>query len=481
MLSFHTPFKQVWSKLKADTISNRFTLDFISLLETRLDAKFVFNDDSIPFNKLDLVDLFETASKLRKAGTLNDVYAQHDSPDEPPFFKWLVECNTGEIKEFAGGMSIDNDRNALTAALPEAVERYLWWSTTDYFEKPLVGTSEYVLKRLPAIAPDEFVSYSESQRQSHPCFGLDKDSSFLWIRGYSHTQAKSIWLPAQVVSAAHTLKPDTKEPHILSSITNGLATGPTKEFALLNGAMELVERDAFLITWLNQLTPEKINLDSLAETDSRVKKLVTLCERYRLTLSVVILPTDAPAHAVCAVVQDSSNVGVEVTVGLKAHRELSTAVVGATLEALRIRKTVRFRNKHSPISPDKKASEIERSERSQFWGRAGSSANIAFLVQGESVTPEKAVWENDSIEEHWQRFVKWSIENDYEITSVDLSKSKKNVSPWQIHHVVMPQFQQMYLNEKMPYLTGKRLTSVPEKFGFMPRKVPFTDLPHPFD
>lgn len=481
MLAFHTSFKQVWGRLRSNSLNSRFILDFISFLEKKYNANFVFNDDSIPYGRLDLIDLFELATKLREAGILNDIYAQHDSPDEPPFFKWLVECNTDKIKEFAGGMSIDNDRNALTAAIAEAVERYLWWSTTDYFEKPVVGTSEYVLKRVPAIAPEEFVSYSESQRQKMPCLKLDKDTSYLWIRGYSHTQSRPVWLPAQVVSAAHTLKPTTKEPHILSSITNGLATGPTKEFALLNGAMELVERDAFMTTWLNQLTPQKIDLGSLAKSDSRIKKLVTLCERYRLSLSVVMLPTDAPAYAVCAVVQDFSNVGAEVTVGLKAHRELTTAVVGAALEALRIRRTVRFRNKHSPISAEKKGSDIDRSERSQFWGRTGSSANIAFLIQGESVTPEKAVWENDSIEEHWQRFISWGSENNYEIISVDLSKSKKNASPWEIHHVVIPQFQQMYLNEKMPYLTGKRLASVPEKFGFTPRKIPFTDLPHPFD
>jgi len=332
-----------------------------------------------------------------------------------------------------------------------------------------------------SIGPEEFVSFSKDQRKNNPSLNLKKHAEYLWIKGYSHTKKSTIWIPAQVVSASHSLKIRGKEPLILSSITNGLATGPTKEFALLNGAMELVERDAFMITWLNQITPQKLDTGLLSKTNPDIKKIIDKCEKYRLKLTLVVLPTDAPAHAVCAIVQDFTDVDAELSIGLKAHRKITTAVVGSALEALRVRRNIRSKNKYSPLDPSIKTADINASTRTQYWGRKDSSRKLNFLLQGTKKTFEPAAWENDSIEQHWQRFLDWSRKNDYEVASVDIGCSEHNVSPWHIHHVVIPKFQQLYLNELFPYTTGNRLKSVPEKLGLAVKKDSLSKEPHPFD
>ncbi|MEM5635542.1 YcaO-like family protein [Bacillus toyonensis] len=43
-------------------------------------------------------------------------------------------------------------------------------------------------------------------------------------------------------------------PHIWDSISTGLATGSTRLQAVENAALECIERDAIVITWLNQLS-----------------------------------------------------------------------------------------------------------------------------------------------------------------------------------------------------------------------------------
>lgn len=481
MLADVQPFAETWRKLRKGELLGEAPIRLVRFLEKRFGAKFLYDSNSVPFGRFDLIDLFEIAARLQEAGVIHETRPNYRFADEPQFKQWVVECGTKD-KHMAGGMATEDDRDALIPALAEAVERFLWFTQTDYLGSTKRMTAKGIQEHGPAILPNDFVGFTKKQRSENPRLLLREDAEYLWTLGFSHTHDRETWLPAQTVNSAHGYHSTVHghEPLILTPITTGLATGPTREFALLNGMLEILERDAFMITWLNQLTPPRIDIDELAKSDAELNNLLKMCRQYRLNPSAVRLPTDAPTYAVCAVVTDKSGQGPEVTLGLKSHRSIVSAVRGSLLEALRIRHTVRIRDINTPLKPDVVGSTINHLERAQYWGRPGSAAKLTFLTAGDTQTLIEEPWEKDTLEQHWRRLVSWCKENNYECASVNVGRSKLNVSPWKVEMLVMPQMQPMHQNERLIYLGGDRLTNIPKQFGYTPRTEPYRDEPHPF-
>jgi ribosomal protein S12 methylthiotransferase accessory factor len=292
---------------------------------------------------------------------------------------------------------------------------------------------------------------------------------------------KAIYLPAQTVSALSTKEFFRGEPLIRHRNTTGLATWPTKTGARLAGALEVIEREAYMIMWLNQLTLPRIPLDKLRAQSARLSEFLDTCERYRFKVHAVKLLTDAPAHAVCVVIEDQSGNAPRFSFGLRAHRSLPDAIEKAMIEALRARRWHRGQIKTGRTwDVDTPANEVGHLERILYWGVAKNAKKLEFIIQGEESDIDPAPWENNTPEEHLERVVNWCRESGYECVSVSLGTSKKNPTPWSIEMVVIPELQATYLDERSPHLGGKRWRTVPEKFDISPRKEPFSSEPHPF-
>ncbi len=146
MLIFGLPFSDVWKKIRPTSLNTTAVSYFISFIEKRFGANFLYNEDYVPYGKIDLLDLFELSTKLQESKIIYRILPDNDFPDEPPFYKWTVSSGSPKKLEMSGGMSIRSDRDALTAALAEAVERYLWLSVTDYFKSPTIATAETIKK-----------------------------------------------------------------------------------------------------------------------------------------------------------------------------------------------------------------------------------------------------------------------------------------------------------------------------------------------
>jgi ribosomal protein S12 methylthiotransferase accessory factor len=476
------PFRNARIGNKPDSFSHRAITSFVEFLEKKLGVIVAYDRSRIPFGRDDLSTLFDIAETLRR----NSIIATYDPPsqlpDEPRFHQWRV-IGSKPRSHITGGMSVESTHAALISALAEAVERHLWFDTIDYFHTPTRATYTEIMRRGRAIDPERFAGYSQAQRDAQTKFSITTDSSFLWIRAHSWASDDTVWVPAQVVSGFHgsrCMRRVENEPILLASITNGLATGPTREFAILNGVLELIERDAFMITWLNQISPPVLDLDAIAATQETLSTLLERIRRYRLEAHVVHLPTDAPAYAVCAVIRDSSTIGPSIVLGLKAHRNLARAAEGALLEALRMRQNIRNQRIRTPLDPHKDPGTVEHTERALYWAEGDRHKRLAFLTAGKREALRAEPWENDAMEEHLIRIISWCNSHNYEFASVDLGCSKRNVSPWHVYLSVIPELQPMHQNEKYIYLGGKRLTSVPAQFGYVPRHKPFADEPHPF-
>ncbi len=483
MLSEIFSFDRLWKSIHGTSLPARSIASFVQFMEQRLGGQFAYESSTIPYQRPDLVATFKIADTLQRAGIIESYTPVFGFDDEPRARLWRTKI-LDKNREASGGMSAQNDNGALLSALAEGLERYLWLEETDYFRSVRTATVASMSRKKTIIGPERFVGFSEELRMRDPQLKLAPENEYLWIRGYSLTQRRKVFLPAQVVSGAYgrtLFAADRKEPMIRTPITTGLATWPTKDGAILRGALEVIERDAYMIMWLNQLTMPRIDLGPWRKKHAQLDKLIANCERYRLRVHAMRLITDAPADVACAVVEDLTGHAPLYTVGLKAHSDIGIAIEGALLEALRARRNARnYGGEEIKRVREKKPSEIKHMERLAYWMDIERAHMLSFMTRGtvEDVFP--SIWTDDTPTEHLMRIRAWCIERDNEFVSVDLGISKKNPLPWHVEMVVMPDLQPMHQNEQYQYLGGERLKSIPEKFGYKARKEPFADEPHPF-
>jgi ribosomal protein S12 methylthiotransferase accessory factor len=460
--------------------SRKAAASFVEFLERKLGITALYDRRRVAFGSLDLLEPLQLASTLLDRGVIDSFGPAEELPDEPPLRIW--SCRIHDRAQSSGtGASANDDKAALFAALAESLERYIWWTQRDYFLRPVRGTSGKMGSRFPIIAPERFVSFSQQQREASPELRLSPDASYLWIRGTSLVTGKKTYVPAQTVGAAHNPSAASpREPLIRMQTTNGLATWPTRTGARLAGALECIEREAFIILWFNQLTVPRAKLSSLRQRSASLDVLLSRCERYRLQVHIVPMLTDAPTHAVLAVVEDKSGVGSPYAFGLKADRSFAHAAEKALVEALRARRFSRYEDAAKKFDDSKQVDDIGHRERVFYWRKPEHAMHLEFLVQGEEKEIDVAPWEHDTPEEHLARIVRWCKEKKFECVSVALGTSKANPTPWHIEMVIMPDLQPVHLTEKVRHLGGERLKCVPEQFGYSPREQAFIERPHPF-
>lgn len=478
MLIDGLPFEETWrhARPRSPLISPFATL--VRSIERVFGARVLFDADRFPYG-IGNAALQEAADLLRHSNVITGLRRVPRPFDEPPLEQWSVTCNT-KPEHTAGGISFRESRNALAASLAEALERYLWYEATDFFRSYRIVPPAMIGR--PFIDPRRFVGFTEKQRAENKHLHFYDAAAFSWTEGYSWTENRRVFIPAQTVSAREAnSRHALGEPVIRPVITTGLATWPTKRGAVLRGALEIIERDAFMIMWLNTLSLPLLPVDDVADANPNLRDLVRTCRRYKLDISFVQLLTDAPATVVCAVVSDESDEGPPRTVGVKAHTRLHEAAEGSLLEALRARTTARIRRSERPLPPNTHPSKIRHLDRAVYWCDQEKKDALHFITAGDTLkAPPSAPWEHDDDGTHLSRIIDWAKHAGYTIASVDMGTSSRNPLPWHIHMTVMPDMQPLHQNEALPSIGGDRLKSVPESFGYRSRTVPYTEHPHPF-
>jgi ribosomal protein S12 methylthiotransferase accessory factor len=452
----------------------------IRFLEGKLGVTVLYDRRKYAYGRADMAEILLLAEEMTNRGILSGFSPIPGLSDEPPFKFWAA--NFSDVPgHVAGGMSVSSDIEALTSALAEAMERYIRYEEKDYFSGALRSTVKNIASRGPYIPPERFAAFSDTERKKRDDRVLRADAEYLWIRGTSLVSGKSTYVPAQTVSAIPNIRrwSAPQEPIIRESNTIGLATWPTRTGARLAGALEILEREAYMVMWLNQLTLPRISLRSLKENSPRLREMIERCEKYRLRPHVVKLLTDAPTHAACVILEDASGVPPRFALGLSAHRSLTHAVEKALLEALRARTYLRLKPDGSDWIPGAPLEKIGHHDRLHYWAHPSNAPKLEFLIQGKEEVPKDASWEKDTIEEHLERIVSWCVSKSFECVSV-LLISTKNPTPWQIEMIIMPDLQPTYLSEASQQTGGSRWRDIPTAFGITARNVPFLEEPHPF-
>ncbi len=152
----------------------------------------------------------------------------------------------------------DTLEGSLAAAIGESVERY----SMNHYHQDDMALASYGELAETAVHPDLIRLYSRQQIRDHHSKNLtffDEDTRIRWVQGYSLTHREPRWVPASLVYVYY--RPGSDEANIGRNTSTGLGAGGTLEEAILSGLLEVIERDAFIISWLQQRVRRRIIVD----------------------------------------------------------------------------------------------------------------------------------------------------------------------------------------------------------------------------
>lgn len=195
------------------------------------------------------------------------------------------------------------DEQARASGLGEAIERYSGVFRGD--EPRIRGSLRSLGER--AIDPREVMRYSDAQYRERESWNahdrrldaipmpFDPDAEIEWTPLWSLTRGEVRYLPT---SFCYYSYPGPADQFYCLPESNGSAAGTSLEDAILQGFMELVERDAVAIWWYNRLRRPAVDLDRVP--DRYVQDLRAIHARQGRDLWVLDLTHDLGIPAMVA-------------------------------------------------------------------------------------------------------------------------------------------------------------------------------------
>ncbi len=236
------------------------------------------------------------------------------------------------LRALSGGKGV-TAVDARTSALCEAVERY---SGTRHGDEPVVMDS-YRALGTAAVHPRECQLYSDRQIHerdrwnatgsplTHVPGPFAEDRPTEWTPVWSLTHNTQRLLPTSMLYFGQGPAADG-----LCADSNGNAAGSSPEDALLQGFLELVERDAVALWWYNRLRRPAVDLDSA--DDPYVERVRSGCLAAGREVWALDLTSDFGIPVVAALSRRINSPAEEIVFGFGAHFDPAIALRRALTE-----------------------------------------------------------------------------------------------------------------------------------------------------
>lgn len=225
------------------------------------------------------------------------------------------------------------------SAIAEAFERF----SMNYNGKEDVFIKEYFTNSDSYIDPLSLCMFSEEQYSKGVYNRLQEGVSIHWTQGFSLTHQKKVYLPAVLCYQNAPFK----ERNSLRFSSNGCATGNTVKEAILQGLLELIERDAVALWWYQKRECPGVSL-------SNYKDWVLLLEKQGWKVWVLDVTTNIEIPVRVAVAQSTKI--QEFRLGFGAHLDADIATARAISEVHQIIEVAAFAKTEFDFSKIKKES-----------------------------------------------------------------------------------------------------------------------------
>jgi ribosomal protein S12 methylthiotransferase accessory factor len=221
------------------------------------------------------------------------------------------------------------------SALMEAIERYC-----GIFQGNEIRVTRRFTDFAPgeAIPPNDVLLFSDAQYRYHQASGLSSDPPHMsappfdpsakieWSPVWSLRDQRFKYLPTTLLYFFHS-GPGTYQVHADS---NGCAAGNTLEEAIVQGFLELIERDAYAIWWYNRLRRPELDLTQF--DDPYVRDLKSQLAETGRRVWVLDMTSDLGVPAFVTIAHWTKDGQEAVEFGSGAHFDARIALLRAMTE-----------------------------------------------------------------------------------------------------------------------------------------------------
>jgi ribosomal protein S12 methylthiotransferase accessory factor len=227
------------------------------------------------------------------------------------------------------------DAQARASALGEGLERY---SAVFRGDEPRRRASLVELGDA-GLHPNDCMHFSDKQyREREQCnarnlrhdeipLPFDPHAKIDWTPVWSLTRQDVRYLPT---AFCYFNYPQSHHEAFCWSCSNGNAAGNTREEAVLQGFLELVERDSVALWWYNRVRRPGVDLDSVP--DPYVRELRGYLRERRLELWLIDLTSDLDIPVFAALSRKTDSPAEQILFGFGAHLDARIALLRAITE-----------------------------------------------------------------------------------------------------------------------------------------------------
>jgi ribosomal protein S12 methylthiotransferase accessory factor len=244
--------------------------------------------------------------------------------------------NVDELRAGLSGGSFGKGSTAEqgeASALMEAIERYsgifqgdeirVTRRFTDFAPGDAILPNDVLLFSNAQTIPDETPTDDSSESHIAPA-PFDPSAKIEWSPVWSLRDERFKYLPTSVLYFFYG------GPAAFHADSNGCAAGNTREEAIVQGFLELVERDAYAIWWYNRLRRAEVDLSQF--NDSYVRDLHTQLAEADRKLWVLDVTSDLGIPTYVAILHWMQNGKENIEFGSGAHFDPRIAMLRTLTE-----------------------------------------------------------------------------------------------------------------------------------------------------
>jgi ribosomal protein S12 methylthiotransferase accessory factor len=361
--------------------------------------------------------------------------------------------------ELASGKGVSRSQ-AMLGAVGEAVERY---SASVYDPRRLLRAKLHDLPG-PALDPRQLSLYSEQQYESRgfPFARFLPDRVLDWVQGRWLDSDEEVWIPALPVFYNFQAPPEELFCQVTS---NGLAAGPSLSDATRSAFLELIERDAFMLTWICRKPASPIELDTC---DGPTLEITRQLRERGTDPRFFLLQTDASLFCVMAVAFGDGQDWPGAVVSLSATLNPAEAIRKAALELGHVAPYIR-RLMREGKAPSKQPEEVASLlDHALYYVPPERKGSFSFL-QGD---PVSAAQLNSRPQPEFAACLEALRAKDVRIAVVDVTSPDLAAQPFRVVRALGINIQQIHFGHRLTRWGNPRLLAQKTFSGFNP-------LPHP--
>lgn len=329
-----------------------------------------------------IVSTLEPTTKwMGERGLVLSYVTGHNFVHASKDYAWGLEFLEATLRDASAGKGVEPVQ-AKASALCEAIERY---SGVFQGDEARIRASLEDLDDA-AIHPNACMLFSGSQiAQREEVNAISSPPSWVpepfdstaivdWSPVWSLTHGMPRYVPTAYCYYGYSRKHNV---WFARADSNGCAAGHSKEEAILQGFMELVERDCVALWWYNRLQKPAVDLSSFHEP--YFEELSTYYQTLRRDLWVLDITSDLDIPTFAAVSRRNDKETQDILLGFGAHFDPSIAILRALTEV----------NQSLPIVSSETPGRHYRYPDSEAvsWWTTATCQNQPYLLPDETLGP----------------------------------------------------------------------------------------------